>query len=51
MALELVIYYCEAESESLCLIDQVRIEVPLVAGGADGGALEISHEVVPPPTS
>jgi thiol-disulfide isomerase/thioredoxin len=34
---DLTIYYCEAESESLCLIERVRVTAPLTieSGGAD----------------
>ncbi|MGD2078279.1 MAG: thioredoxin-like domain-containing protein [Chloroflexota bacterium] len=34
---DLVIYYCEAESQALCLIERVRITAPLTieSGGAD----------------
>ena len=42
---DLVIYYCEAESQSLCLIEQVRVTAPLTveAGGAD--TLVVSHAI------
>jgi hypothetical protein len=40
---DLIIYYCEAESQSLCLIERVRITAPVevLEGGAD--TLVISH--------
>ena len=42
---DLVVYYCEAESESLCLIERVRVTAPLTVetGGAD--TVEVSHTI------
>ena len=47
---DLVIYYCEAETESLCLIEQVQLLVPVtVTGDMDGEpALEVRHVIAPP---
>ena len=46
---DLVIYYCEAEAESLCLLEQVRLLLPLEV--ADGGAseVEMAYAVPLPP--
>lgn len=45
---DLTIYYCTADAESLCLIEQVRIEAPVVVTpGADSG-LVLEH-VIPQP--
>lgn len=30
---DLVIYYCQAGAESLCLLEQVRLVLPLAVGG------------------
>ena len=48
---ELVIYYCAEEAESLCLIEQVKLIVPVaVAAGGDAN-LTVRHEIPPPPVS
>ena len=46
---ELVVYYCEAESQSLCLIERVRVTAPFSV--AEGGQqnLVLSH-IIPEPT-
>ena len=46
---DLVIYYCEEEAESLCLIEQVRLMLPIEV--ADGGenAAEMIYAVPLPP--
>ena len=43
------LYYCEAVNESLCLIDQIEIEVPVTVS-ADGasGEIVIDRVIVPP---
>lgn len=45
---DLVIYYCEAEAESLCFIERVRLTVPVTisAGGSD--AVVVMHEIEVP---
>lgn len=47
---DLVIYYCEAEAESLCLIEQVRVIIPVMVS-ADAGASElvVPHIIPLPP--
>ncbi|MCB8979330.1 MAG: redoxin domain-containing protein [Ardenticatenaceae bacterium] len=44
---DLVIYYCEAEAESLCLLEQVRLLLPIEVGS--GEALEMAYAVPLPP--
>jgi thiol-disulfide isomerase/thioredoxin len=45
---ELVIYYCEAESESLCFIDRVRIEAPVTVAAEGNEALVVERVVEAP---
>ena len=45
---DLVIYYCEAATESLCLLEQVRLLLPLEVG-AGGSTAEINYAVALPP--
>ncbi len=33
LLVDLIVYYCEAKTESVCLVKQVRFEVPLKVGG------------------
>lgn len=46
---DLVVYYCEAEAQSLCLIERVRVTAPFSV--AEGGQQEllVSH-IIPEPT-
>lgn len=44
---DLVIYYCEAEAESLCLLEQVRLLLPVEVGS--GEALAMVYGVPLPP--
>lgn len=46
---DLVIYYCEAEAESLCLIEQVRIIVPVMVTSESGSAELIVPHIIPLP--
>ena len=48
LAAELVVYYCESEAASLCLIEQVRLVLPLegVAGAPD--QVTVTYAVPPP---
>lgn len=42
---ELVIYYCEAEAESLCFIERVRISIPVVVTAGGDGVLEVPYAI------
>jgi hypothetical protein len=42
---DLTIFYCEAEKESICLIEQVRLEVPLKVNESGGNLLQLSHRI------
>jgi thiol-disulfide isomerase/thioredoxin/sugar lactone lactonase YvrE len=42
---DLVIYYCDAQAQSLCLIEQVRLRVPLTVVAGAEPVLLINHEV------
>ena len=46
---DLTVYWCTADTEELCFIEQVRLVQPVVvaAGGSDGIAL--THTIAPPP--
>jgi hypothetical protein len=46
---DLVIYYCEAEAESLCLIEQVRLIQPITVTADSGSKVAMSHIVPLPP--
>ena len=49
LRVELVIYYCEAINESLCFIEQVRLDAPVtVAAGGGQPLIRLAHTVVPP---
>jgi hypothetical protein len=49
---ELVIYYCEAESQSLCLIERVRVSVPVTvtdsAGDGEENTVVVSYVIADP---
>ena len=46
---ELTIYYCEAIRDSLCFIERVTLEAPLmVAAGAGDSSILLNHDIVPP---
>jgi hypothetical protein len=46
---ELTLYYCEAVNESLCFVDRVRLNLPVVVDAqAGGGSLSLVHDVIPP---
>jgi thiol-disulfide isomerase/thioredoxin len=46
---QLTLYYCREEAESLCFIDQVRLEVPVsVRMGAAATEIVVEHRVTPP---
>jgi DNA-binding beta-propeller fold protein YncE len=42
---DLVIFYCEAETESICLIEQVRLEAPLMVEVDGDHVLELAHMI------
>lgn len=45
----ITIYYCEAVQESLCFIDQVKIDAPLtITADAAARTITLDHTVVPP---
>ena len=46
---EAVLYYCEAEKERLCLVDQVQLVVPVTVAAEGQNSLEVSYAVLPPP--
>lgn len=48
---DLVIYYCDVEAQSLCLIEQVRLEVPLTVVVGAEPELPIGHDVASPGTA
>ncbi|NIN48699.1 MAG: hypothetical protein GTN62_01090 [Gemmatimonadales bacterium] len=42
---DLNLIYCEAEKESLCLIEQVRLEAAIKVAGAGADLITFSHRV------
>ncbi len=47
ISVDLTIYYCEAEKESLCLIHQARLQVPLTVSEAGSAILELNYTLWP----
>ena len=47
---EFAIYYCEAETESLCLIEQLRVSLPVSVGSSGESQLLIRHRIPMPET-
>lgn len=45
---DLSLYYCEAEKEELCLIDQVRLVQPLVVGDAGSVQIDLHYRIAQP---
>ena len=45
---DLNLYYCETEAQALCLFDQVRLQLPLVVGGAHGSIAGLTYEIPKP---
>ena len=46
---DLVIYYCEAVAESLCLIEQVRLALPVEVGDSGESVAQMAYAVPLPP--
>lgn len=46
---DLVIYYCDEEAESLCLIEQVQLIVPVEITAGGNAELTIQHVIPEPP--
>jgi hypothetical protein len=46
---DLVIYYCEAAAESLCLIERTRLLVPVEVTAGGDSILTINHTIPQPP--
>ena len=42
---DLNIFYCEAEKQSICLIEQVRLQAPLTVSGVEGDILKLRHSI------
>lgn len=42
---DLVIYYCEAEAESLCFIERVRITIPVTISTLGSDTLSVSYRI------
>jgi len=45
---DLNLYYCVAETENLCLFDQVRLHLPLMVGGENGSVAGLTYEIPAP---
>jgi DNA-binding beta-propeller fold protein YncE len=48
VAADMTLYYCEEDKESLCLIHQVRLEVPLVVEEGGAATLALDYAVPEP---
>jgi hypothetical protein len=46
---DLVVYFCESESQSLCLIERVRVTAPFEVEAVGETNLTIEHEIQAPP--
>jgi hypothetical protein len=42
---DLVIYYCEAEAESLCFIERVRITIPITISSNGSDTVIVPHTI------
>jgi len=45
---DLNLYYCEAETQALCLFDQVRLRIPLAVCGEHGSVAGLTYEIPAP---
>jgi DNA-binding beta-propeller fold protein YncE len=45
---DLTLYYCEAEKEALCLIERVRLAVPLMVNDTGQGIINVQYEILLP---
>jgi sugar lactone lactonase YvrE len=45
---DLVVYYCEEEAQQLCLIEQVRLTVPVAVEGSGKPLLTVAHVIADP---
>ena len=45
---DLSIVYCDADAESICLIEQIRVTVPMTVTQDGGDSIMITHEVLLP---
>ena len=45
---DLNLYYCESETENLCLFDQVRLHLPLMVGGGNESVAGLTYEIPAP---
>jgi len=48
---DFTVFYCEAETQSLCLIEQVRFEVPLIVGSVGEASLPLEYAIPVPDLS
>lgn len=46
---DLVIYFCDSDSQSLCLIERVRITAPIVVTDSGDDDIAINHTILAPP--
>ncbi len=47
---DISIVYCEAERESICLFDQVRISAPLLVGDGESSVVNMAYDIELPPS-
>lgn len=48
LTLEMTLFYCEAENEAYCLIEDVRIMAPIMVAAEGASIITIEHMVHPP---
>ncbi len=46
---DLVVYYCGVEAQQLCMIEQVRLVLPVEANASGESTLVVAYELPPPP--
>lgn len=43
------VYYCEAEEQTLCYLDEVRVHIPVsISADADGSVINVERSITPP---
>jgi len=45
---DLVVYYCDVESDKLCLIEQLSVDIPVTIGNGGSHAIELEHTITLP---
>ena len=48
LSADITVYYCTADEESLCFIERLRAEVPVVVGDTGDSVITVPYEIVAP---